>query len=209
MAILEGNNIWIKRARLSFPALVKPKSVQGSEPKYSADFILAPDAPEWKELMDHITALATEKWGDAAPNILNMINGDKRSRCYGNGNEKIKTSDGAGTVYAGYEGNLYVGGNNSSQPQLIGADAQPLPPTANLNELFNGGNYVSGILNIWLQDNQFGKAVRANIVAVQFLEKGESFGVAPVDATSIFQQVAGAPAAAAGATPMPGMDPLG
>lgn len=211
MAILEGNQIWIKRARLSFPALLMAKeSVPGAVPKFSSDFIIDPASPDWGDLMTLVQTVAVEKWADQAPQILQMIANDKRSRCYGEGKEKVKTTD--GSIYAGYDGNMYVGGNNASQPQLIGTDAQALPPTANLNELFNGGNYVSAILNIWAQDNQFGKAIRGNLVAVQFLEKGESFGVAPTDATSIFQQVAGAPSAAVAATGMPGMpgvDPLG
>jgi len=209
MAILEGNSIWIKRARLSFPALLQPKApAQGADPKYSADFILDADAPEWVEVMKMIQTMAAEKWGEQASNILNMINQDSRQRCYGQGSEKVKKSgDGIGQLYEGYEGKLYIGGSSANAPQLIGTDAQPLPPTANKNELFNGGNYVGAILNIWLQDNQFGKGVRAGLTAVQFLEKGESFGVVPIDATSVFTQVAGAPGAAAAAEGggMPGM----
>ncbi len=212
MPLLENNQIWIKRARLSFPALVTPKaSAPGADPKYSADLIIEPDAVEWGELSQLIQTIATEKWADQATTILGMINNDKRQRCYGQGSEKLKASD--GTIYAGYEGKMYLGGNNKSQPQLMGTDGQPLPPTANVNELFNGGNYVSAILNIWPQDNQFGKAIRGNLVAVQFLEKGESFGVTPIDASSIFEQVAGSPAASTAAVGMPGMgaavDPLG
>ncbi len=204
MAILDNNQIWLKRARLSFPALVVAKeSVPGATPKFSADFIVEPDAVEWGELSQLIQNIAVEKWGDQATTILGMINNDKRQRCYGQGSEKVKAAD--GTVYAGYEGKMYIGGNNASQPQLIGSDAQALPPTANLNELFNGGNYVSAILNIWAQDNQFGKAIRGNLVAVQYIEKGESFGVAPTDATSIFQQVEGAPAAGQPVGGMTGM----
>jgi len=201
--------MWIKRARLSFPTLLVPKPpADGADPKYSADFILEPDAPEWAEVMGMIQQMAAEKWGDAAGGILNMINQDSRQRCYGQGHEKVKKSGAEiGQVYEGYEGKLYIGGSSATQPQLIGTDAQPLPPTANKNEMFNGGNYVGGILNIWLQDNKFGKAVRAGLTAVQFLEKGESFGVVPIDATSVFTQVEGAPGAAAAATGggMPGM----
>ena len=213
MAILENNQIWIKRARLSFPALVVAKaSVQGAVPKFSGDFIVDPTAVEWPELMQLVQKVAVDKWGDQAAAMLTMIGNDKRLRCYGVGSEKIKPAD--GTLYAGYEGMNFVGANNASQPQLIGTDAQPLPPTANLNELFNGGNYVSVIINIWAQDNQFGKAIRGSLVAVQFIEKGESFGVAPTDATSIFQQVEGAPEAAAtapagGIPGMPGMPGAG
>lgn len=200
MAILENNNIWIKRCRLSFPAIVKPKSsVAGSALKYSCDAILEPDQAEWAEIKSMIAAIAKEKWVDKADGIMKMIKSDKRQRCYGNGDEK---TDKDGVVYTGYEGNVFIGGNNDSQPQLMGNDAQPLPPTANLNELFAGGNYVSVIFNVWAQDNAYGKAIRGNLVAVQFLEKGEAFGATAIDATNVFQQVADAPAAAADPDPL-------
>lgn len=208
MAILEGGNLWIKRARLSFPAIVKPKSsAPGAEPAYSCDFILDPDAVEWGELAQMIQQMAATKWADKAEGVLKHIAGEKRLRCYGVGADKTNNM---GEIYSGYEEGVYIGGRNTEQPQLIGADAQPLPPTANLNQLFAGGNHVSGIVNIWLQDNQYGKAIRGKLVAVQYLDEGEKFGAVDVDATSVFAPVAGAPAAAAGAIPMPGTpDPLG
>ena len=199
--------LWIKNARLGFPALLQPKSVQGGEAKYSANFILAPDAEEWKEMYEMVTAMAVAKWGDNAANILNMIKADKRLRCYGAGSEKISQKD--ASIYDGFDGKVYISASNSDKPILYGQDAQELPPTANANQMFAGGNYVSGIVSFWLQDNAFGRGVRANLDGVQYISEGEKFGASGPDTGGIFTAVEGAPAATAGAPNVPAAAPAG
>ena len=212
MAIIEGNNIWIKRGRLSFPDIVKPKTRKhddGSTSQvYGANILMEPSQEEVAEIKQLAAQVAQQKWPDKHEAVMAMITGEKKLRCYGPGEEKVSQS--TFKPYDGYEGAFFITGVNAAIPQLIGTDGQPLPPTANLNQLFNGGNYVSAIYNMWAQDNTHGKAIRAKLVALQFLEKGESFGSEDVDAVSVFTPVAGAPAAASGAIPMPGApDPLG
>ena len=197
--LLENQALWIKDARLGFPALLQPKAVQGGEPKFSCNFILDPTAPEWGEMGQIISALATEKWGDNAGAVINMIKSDKRLRCYGQGHEKI--SQKTGQVYDGFQGMVYISAANTDKPKLYGTDATELPPTANANQLFVGGNYVSGIISFWLQDNQFGRAIRANLDGVQYIREGEHFGTPGPETDGVFQPVPGAPAPTA---PVPG-----
>lgn len=207
--IQDSNDFWVRKARLSFPTLIQPKSVNGGASAFSASFIMDPTDEDWALLMQRVQAIGVEKWGEQAPQILEMIKNDKRMRFYGKGNEKI--SQATGLPYDGYdENNVYINAKSDTKPQLIGTDAQPLPPTQE-NLKMVGGNYVSAIIRPWAQQNEHGRAIRCQLVAVQYLEDGEHFGHAEVDATSVFAPVAGAPAPATGATPaMPGMpDPLG
>ena len=195
MAILDGNTLWIKKARLGFPQLIAPKSaVAGGEPKYSVNFILNPTDVEMGELNQIVTAMATEKWGEGAAGIINLIKGDKRLRCFGKGEEKL---DKKGQVYDGFAGMVYISASNKDQPNLYGADANLLPPTAPMNQMFAGGNYCSGVISFWLQDNSFGRGIRANLDGVQYISEGEHFGSVGPDAGSIFQPVPGAPATTA------------
>ena len=198
---LENNALWIKDARLGFPSLLQPKAVQGGEPKYSCNFILAPTAPEWAEMGQIISAMAVEKWGDQANAVLTMIKADKRLRCYGQGAEKI--SQKTGQVYDGFQGMVFISAANTEKPKLYGTDATELPPTANANQLFVGGNYVSGIISFWTQDNQFGRGIRANLDGVQYIREGEHFGTPGPETDGVFQPVPGAPAPAPTA-PVPG-----
>jgi len=199
-----NNVLWIRNARLSFPNVLVPKSVEKGPPKYSCNFLLTPDAPEWSEIGQILQELATERWKEHAPAAINMINQDKWMRCYGIGSEK--TSRQTGEVYEGYTGNVvWIGGSNNAKPTLYGTDGKELPPTANANTMFVGGNYCDGVISLWLQDNEYGRGVRSNLVAVQYLREGEHFGSEEVDAAGIFQPVAGAPAATASAPGMPSM----
>jgi hypothetical protein len=206
MSKISETTLWIKDARLGFPALLMPKSVQGGEAKYSCNFILDPTAIEWKEMGEIIRDMAVAKWGENAAGILGMIKAEKRLRCYGAGAEKISSKD--GSVYDGFDGQVYISAANAEKPILYGQNAQPLPPTANANQMFAGGNYVSGIVSFWLQDNQFGRAVRANLDGVQFLRVGEHFGSTGPDTAGIFTAVEGAPAATADAPNVPAAGPL-
>lgn len=202
MSIIETQTLWIKEARLGFPAIIAPKAVQGGEPKFGANFILPVTAVEWAEMCQIVGAIATEKWGDNAGGVMNLIGADKRLRCYGQGEEKL---DKLGKVWDGFAGMLYISASNDAQPKLYGQNAQELPPTANANQLFTGGNYVSGIISFWLQDNTFGRAVRANLDGIQYIREGEHFGATGPDTDAIFTAVAGAPATTAAAPGMPGM----
>ena len=202
MTILETSTLWIKDARLGFPALAAAKAVQGGEPKFSCNFILLPTAVEWAEMGQIVMGMATAKWGDNAAGVMNLIGADKRLRCYGQGTEKL---DKLGQVYDGFPGMMYISASNDAQPKLYAQNATELPPTANINQLFVGGNYVSGVISFWLQDNTFGRAVRANLDGVQFLREGEHFGATGPDTDAIFTPAPGAPATTAAAPGMPGM----
>ena len=156
--------------------------------------VLDVGAPEWAEMGQIALAMATAKWGDNTAGVMNLIKNDKRLRCFGKGEEKL---DKLGKVYDGFDGKLYISASNKNKPNLYGADANLLPPTAPQNQLFAGGNYVSGVISFWLQDNKFGRGIRANLDGVQFVEEGEHFGATGPDAGAIFQPVPGAPAAPA------------
>ena len=205
---LENNTLWIKDCRLSFPNLLVAKATQGGVPKFNCNFVMEPDAVEFQELKEIVWEMAQAKWGDNAQAVMTMISQDKRLRCYGNGNEKI--SNKTMKVYEGFEDKVYISASNDTQPKLYGADAIELPPTANANQLFVGGNYVAGIVSFWLQDNTHGRAVRANLDGVQYLREGEHYGSAGPDTAGIFQPAPGAPAptAAAPGAPVAPANPL-
>ena len=214
MPIMENYTLWIQRCRLSFPHLLMPKAQDNGPAVYSASFIMQDSQPEWAEAMQIIGQMAQDKWADKAQMVLNLVTSDKRLRCYGNGNEQISKQ--TGEVYDGYKepGTVYIGAKSDPKPRLYGPDAQPLPPTANANQMFVGGNYVAAIVRFWPQDNTHGRAIRCQLVGVQYIEEGEKFGAEEIDAGAIFQAVPGAPAPTAAApgmpasAPAPGMSPM-
>lgn len=191
---------------LSFPKLVEATSnndFPNSPKKFSCDLIMAPNSPGFAQFMSEVGKIASEKWKEQANNVLQLIQSDRRLRCYGNGAEKIKKE--TFQPYEGYAGNVYISAscNEDRPPQIVDANGKVIDPantmqrSAAARKLY-GGCRVNAAVRPWAQDNQFGRGVRCELIAIQFLSDGTPFGEAPVDVEGIFGAVpnAAAPAAA-------------
>jgi len=208
-----SNIIYITNAVLSFPKLVEATSnsdYPNAPKKFSADLIMQTNSPEFAKFMQEVGQLATEKWKDKAGPILQMIQSDRRLRCFGNGAEKLKKD--TMKPYEGYDGMVYIAASsNEDRPPIIvnpqdGKEidnANTLARSAAARKLY-GGCRVNAAIRPWLQDNQFGRGVRCELIAVQFFQDGTPFGEAPPDIGGMFgavpaaqQQPAASPAAAA------------
>ena len=208
--------IYLSNVRISFPKLVEPKTTKSDDGKvrtsWSADFILAPDSPQFKQFMQQCMTLATAEWKERTQTILGMIQSDRKSRCYGNGAEKISKT--TLLPYDGYDGNAYVSAISNRQPQMIQPNGQPVDATNSMAYMavarsIYGGCYVNAAIRIWIQDNTHGRAVRCDLVAIQFSKDGDAFGAGGADVTDMFGAVAAPSAAPAQsampAAPFPGM----
>lgn len=204
--------IFAQNVRLSFPHLVEAHKGKMAAPtavaKFSADFILPPDHPALKAFMERYSELAQQKWGENANTVMQMIQGDRKVRCFGPGTEKVDKK--TFKPYAGYEGNYFIGANRENTPQMIRPDGSPVE-ASNVMEYqalarkMYGGCYVNVALRPWLQDNSFGRGIRCDFVAIQFAKDGEPFGESAPDASNLFGAVAAPAAPAAPAFAMPGL----
>lgn len=163
-------NIISISGRLSFPALFEAKSMDaGSKPKFSATFLMdkKKDAASIKKIQARIDALIAEKWKGKKPAGLKVSLHD--------GSEK-EDKEGYGPDV------MYINANSDKRPVVVDRDKTPL--TSADNKPY-AGCYVNGSIQIWVQDNQFGKRINASLRAVQFVKDGEPFGGGtPVDAES-------------------------
>ena len=197
--------IFLEKVRLSFPHLAAPHaSAVGATPKFSGDFIMEPNHPGYAQFHAMVQAKALEKLGAQTNAILQFIQQDRKLRSYGVGEECIDKS--TLQPYLGYPGHVFVKANNAVQPAMFDAAGTQLMDA----RMFYGGCYVNVQIQPWIQDNTHGRAVRCELVGIQFHSDGESFGVAPVDPNSLFGAVPGAPAAIApGVAPVvPGVAPV-
>lgn len=201
-----SNLVYLSKVRLSFPTLLKPESsVPGGQEKYSADFIMLPTHAGFAEFYKKYGELALDKWGAKAQPIMGIINNDRKLRCYGSGAER--TDPKTFLPYNGYENMVHISANCVERPQIIDAYGKPVPEDntmlyMSLARKLYGGCYVNAAIQPWLQDSQHGRAVRCELVALQFLENGEAFGMGTPDAAPLFGAVAGA-APATTAAPLP------
>jgi hypothetical protein len=184
----------IHNARLSFPDLFEAKQFQGQGPfQFRSAFILDPEASrativysptEKKEgnaikVFNKVLAeVAAEKWGAKAEGFLKAA--------MAAGSQKCCFYDGDTKSYNGYAGNWIVSATrnqNDGAPMVVDRNKRPL--TAKDGKLYSGC-YVNGTVEIWAQSNEFGKALRATLVNVQFAGDGESFGgAAPATANDL------------------------
>lgn len=156
--------IALKNVRLAFPVLFEAKTVNGEgEPAFSGSFLLASNHPQIAEIRKAVDTVGKEKWGakwDAVKKEIEL---------------KAKTllQDGdAKADYAGFEGNLFINARNKVRPLVIDRDKTPLiaadgKPYA--------GCYVNASIELWAQDNKYGKRINASLRGVQFLKDGDAF----------------------------------
>lgn len=175
---ITGQKIQLKRVRLSFPSLHKadvPKGYENAEPKYSANFLLDPsdasNKAQIKAAHAEIQRLIKEAWGTAPPRM-------KPIDCFGKG--EMFTNNTTKQPYDGYPGMYVIVANNKKKPTLVDRDKTPLSPQEAEQRLY-AGCYVDAFINFWVQDNQFGEAIRCSLQAVRFREDGEEFGAGSVD----------------------------
>ena len=163
----------LNNVRLSFPQLFEAKTVNGEgKPAFSAAFLINPKDPQVAAINAAIDAVAKEKWGaKAEANLKAMRAADKV--CLHSGDLKSN--------YDGFEGNLYISARNSMRPLVIDVNKSPL--TEQDGKPY-AGCFVNASLELWAQDNNYGKRVNATLMGVQFYKDGESFtggGVADAD----------------------------
>jgi hypothetical protein len=72
----------------------------------------------------------------------------------------------------GYPGNFYINSSNTIRPTAIGGGPDGRAPVTAADGKLYAGAYVNVFLNLWAQDNQYGKRVNASLLGVQFLRDG-------------------------------------
>ena len=194
--------IFLSSVRLSFPHLAEPQrqinELTGKERiSYNCEFIMPADHAGFGQFMAKYGAMALEKWKEHANTVMQMIQGDRKTRCYGRGEEKVNKK--TFQPYDGYAGNVFITAGRDSQPQVIQADGQAIDPTNSmayqqLARKMYGGCRVNAAVKPWLQDNKHGRGIRCDLIAVQFAADDKPFGEGAVDASNLFGAVAGAPA---------------
>ncbi|NYT44581.1 DUF2815 family protein [Alcaligenaceae bacterium] len=154
----------LKNVRLAFPTLFEAKTVNGEgKPAFSASFLLDPADPQVKTLQAAIEAVAKEKWGPKAEAILKQMRAQDKTALH---DGDLKSN------YDGFPGNLYVSSRSNTRPLIIDADKTPL---AEQDGKPYAGCYVNANVELWAQDNNYGKRVNAQLRGVQFFKDGDAF----------------------------------
>jgi len=151
MAKIKLNNV-----RLSFASLFKKATFGGEETKFEGTFLIDKDdqVDTIAEINTAIAAMLKEKKAKLSPDRI----------CFKDGDE---------IDYDGYAGHMSIKASNAKRPIVIDRDKSPLVEDDGKPY---SGCYVNAIVELWFQDNTWGKRVNANLLAVQFVRDGEPFG---------------------------------
>ena len=150
--------IKLQNVRLSFPSLFRKAVFSGDETKYEGTFLIDKEgqADKIAEINKAIEALIKDK-----------LKGAKLKA------EKICLKNGDEIDYDGYAGHMSFKASNNKRPLVLDRDRTPL--TEDDNRPYSGC-YVNAVVELWAQDNQYGKRINANLLGVQFFKDGEPFG---------------------------------
>ena len=150
--------ITIKEVRLMFEHVHKPWSkTEAEDKKYSGRFLLDPKkhAKEIEILQEFNESLRLEyfKGAKLKPDAYYFRDGDNEGQ-------------------ADFEDHWVIAASEKAthKPAVIGRDKRPI--TAE-DDLVYSGAFVNVQIKPWKQDNKHGKKINANLIAVQFFEKGE------------------------------------
>lgn len=151
------SKIKLNNVRLSFPSLFRKSVYNGEETKFEATFLLnkKTQGDKIKEIEAAISA-----------SVKDNLKGAKL------GADKICLKDGDDFEYTGYAGNMSIKASTNKRPLVIDRDKTPLSETDNR---IYAGCRVNATIELWAQNNTYGKRINANLLAVQFYKDDEPF----------------------------------
>ena len=164
----------IENVRVAFFNGFTAKQVNGEgDPAFSASFLIPKASPLVKRINAVIDAAAKEKWSDKAPALLKSLRASDKTFLH---DGDLKEN------YEGFADHFFISARSKGRPLVIDRDRTPLTEADGRPY---SGCYVNAVLDVWVQDNKFGKRVNASLKGVQFVKDGDAFSAsapASVDA---------------------------
>ena len=173
-----STKIKLERVRLSFPSVFKTAIYEGEDTgKYTATFLIPKAQTKIKQKLDQMIEAALKE----AKLKAALIPAD--NFCLRDGDDILVNKDGK---YDSFEGHWVLKAGNSKRPTVINKDKSAIIEE---DEIIYGGCWVNGIIDIWIQNNKWGKRVNANLHGIQFVKDDEPFGAGPIDVTDEFDDI--------------------
>lgn len=164
--------------RVAFPDFWKPDEKYN---RFGCAFPIEPGSANAKLLEAAQKEAAVGRWGEKAGAILDDLKGKGRVAY------RQAPLSKEGEVYDGFVGMHHISPTNEARVPIIDKDTTPLGPQDGRPY---AGCYVDASIEIWAQDNSWGKRINAKLRWVQFRRNGDAFsGGAPVSPDE-FQSIA-------------------
>jgi hypothetical protein len=168
-----ATRILLKGVTLSFPAIAEPQAFGEGEPAYGAKFAIKPGSEHQKALEAAIIAEATEAWKDKAGGILKMLEEDGKIAFV----KKVYRSKKTGEAYQGFEGMHYLSTRNAkTQPSVYDQYREQLKTKGEIERQAHSGAIVEASVEVWLQDNKWGRRINCSLRGIKLTGEGENLG---------------------------------
>ena len=198
----------LPRARLSFSKylFIAGSDFEKQEPRFSCQLLIPKGGEDEKKVKEAIMATAAEKWKEKAGGILAGI--EKQNKTF------VHDGDDKAAKYEGYDGCVYLTVSRPSKkmpktvvvdgvstviqmemnaPRIVdkekGADGKFVELTPDKGKPY-AGCYVRAIIDLWAQDNTWGKRINATLVGVQFVDDGDAFSATTTASDEEFADLA-------------------
>lgn len=165
--------VTLKEVRIAFPALFEPKAVGAGAAddagtlRFSAVFPIEPGSDNCTAIEQAIAQVATAAWKDKAKAIMGELNAKGRV-CY---RRAPLSKD--GVVYEGFEEMYTLNASDAARPTVVDRNRHPL--TAKDGVIYSGC-VVHVKIDIWAQNNSWGKRINGSLKGVQFVRDAAAFG---------------------------------
>ncbi len=173
---ITSKQIHLKGVRLSYPSLFNTEVYKGKDSeKYSGTFLIPKSDKKLKKEIDNIIEeLLTEAGIKIKSDNICVNDGDDSESDGYAGNWTIKATKPKkqGRVkLVNRQGNKIV---VDLEGKIItqNSDGEVTNDKTTEDEFYHGC-YVYGIITFWVQDNDYGRRINANLLAVKFMKDGE------------------------------------
>ena len=168
-----ATRIMLKNVVLAFPALAEPQSFGEGEPAYGAKFPIKPNSEQQKAIEAAVLAEAKEAWKDKADSVLKMLEEDGKLAF----TKKVYRSKKTGEPYQGFEGMHYLSTRNAkTQPSVYDQYGEEVSSKGDVERKAFSGAVVNASVEVWAQDNKWGRRINCTLRGVMLTGEGENFG---------------------------------
>ena len=168
-----ATRIMLKNVVLAFPALAEPQSFGEGEPAYGAKFPIKPNSEQQKAIEAAILAEAKEAWKDKAESVVKMLEEDGKVAF----TKKVYRSKKTGEPYQGFDGMHYLSTRNAkTQPSVFNQYGEDVVGKSEIEAKAFSGAVVNASIEIWAQDNKWGRRINCSLRGVMLTGEGENFG---------------------------------
>lgn len=166
--------ILLKNVVLAFPAIAEPQAFGDGEPAYGAKFPIVPNSDQHKLIEDAIKEVAKEEWKDKADSVLAMLAEDWKLVAFA---KRVYRSKKTGEAYQGFEGKHYLSTRNAkTQPSVYDKYGEQVTSKAGIEREAYSGAIVNASVEIWAQDNKWGRRINCSLRGIMLTGEGENFG---------------------------------